>query len=403
MDSNYGILLLFQSIFVHFSSTGESLRQSFLKTLFEDQGCCVTLPPVSPSYPQPYGFYSCPVASPDRVVFMEHLNPQMRAGEGVLFPIPINAIIVPIFNLDDTLLSHQDILSVKQHLEMSSIAHSESPLHNLPIVVICLNYPGSKPFADFSDPYWWIPRKYRPDAILKPDLLRIVKIIELPSTNLNMSLMTDVLKSLNIPLVEPINPIHPSELMIPSLHNALIQHCHMGIGEGVSEGFVADCIRSWIPQDISFRIWVDAALVPPISRSDRLDILWDRVRSEGYGLSFDGLHMPVASATIKPKESAAHNPFSGKVMDFLSLLFSQDEKLLDVELYETNAAYHAYVEYDTMAYDSCRFNQPLPITEYQSRMKAVWREHFHVNSSTTISEALSALAGLVHRAKRNLA
>lgn len=191
----------------------------------------------------------------------------------------------------------------------------------------------------------------------------------------------------------------PGQRTISTLFDVPIRLQSIGIGKGASENFVRDCFQALVPQDAEFAVWVDAMPHPPKCSFEEFS---DIAHNRDYLLYWR--NEIVLACPHHPNEKTieqAANDFSFLLDELLSP-YSHEHSLdmIRKQLAQGDAAYHVYVEYQGLVYDSfIAFKAPISLEEYQSKLLSTWRRSFEVKPGTTMTEAEEALAELVCQAK----
>lgn len=101
-------------------------------------------------------------------IFLEKANYTPRINP-MVFPFPISAGIFPIVNTDDDLSYFQP----EQRETIGNVANIVTFIYRVPVLIICINYDSSAPFADFKNPEWWW-RDVERDQSLSAELEAII-------------------------------------------------------------------------------------------------------------------------------------------------------------------------------------------------------------------------------------
>lgn len=289
----------------------------------------------------------------------------------------------------------------------------------IPLTIICINMDNTERFADFDNPSWWKTSKWieyenriesnigNEEIRRKSDFVyRNIKVIELNISDLENS-HVNLIDLLDLNNSQEVYSTNGDELLYFPLENLYIKYVHIGVGPKASVGFVKDCIQGLMQRDRTFKVWVDAAVVPNVDEGQLNGAykIWlerqpkNQVRPEGfYEHMFAQYELP-----HEYSKAMNHDEYRLAYNDTILSQPAYEPTENPTNFYHTYqliAAYHAYLEYEGMVYDSMMaFNQPIPISEYQAKLSSSWRKSFEVSPTTTIDEALAVLDALIEQAK----
>lgn len=201
--------------------------------------------------------------------------------------------------------------------------------HVYQVLGICLASRNVPPLTDLSNPQWWVQKERYLQPVL--DLEEQLKWV-----NYYVDTLDNFLEKQEIAEVIEQHLVSQIEVQHRDLPNTAIQPWHLGITDEASTGFVEDCIRSLVPQGITFTIWADAVVVP-LGLSSKKDYNWDKMTGEP-GMYYDEIFF---------KNPHLYNSFKGEII----------------------TTFHSYIDYQGKVYDS-QFAYPhgIDLPEYHTKI-----------------------------------
>lgn len=373
------------------SETLKTLNQRYLATLLSYHTVQIVLPAQSAIYPVMTCETGINAELTKDILFVHpkwNMTNRFTAPE---LPVTPSHLILPIFNIGQ----RDEALDDARQRQFLCVNIGWAPFwygHDLKIIVLCINHLNEKRFADFSDVTWWLTEELSDeeskqrlqDPEIQQKLRETIKVIECTSDELGIDLIKEAL---------PLTPESPitTETTLNHLRDFDISLQNIGIGELAKRNFIIEAVQSLAAQNIPFTIWVDAMLVPRFNGPNEYQ---DR----------DGNNFQEWVGTLRRIEADQryHLLFGKHILakQQIELQVNQLYEIRSTDHFRLSAAYFGYIAINGLVYDNFKaFSQPIPLHEYQAKIKPDLRRKLEFNGNLTAAEAVARVEQLLEYAK----
>lgn len=282
------------------------------------------------------------------------------------FPIPIIGTIVLIL-AEDNVNSPSYLHNPEMQYHIAKLLKGNIETFKKVFVLIISNLADDVP-QGFLSQEWWM--HFGLDDFV-PDS-SILQVLDIKANH------WEIVEQ-NLSVLNTFFSLHPNTASV--LTGAIdFAYPYLGLGLEAPLGFIECLMRVLLSQGKAHTIWIDAIPTPHVLSGDTGQIIDHRLHDR-YFLYYDDFIIaePIV-IELKPYELSYFDP---NCCDLIS-------------------AHHVYLEVEGFVYDSMfALGKPIPIREYQGRLKSSWRKNVEVKPTISWLENKLNLDDLLEAARKS--